>query len=232
MKVKNVSSVTDKVGERFIEEVMANKIRSRPIYFKAEGLRPNSKHFAFFDGVSVAAWVKEEAFVRHATNSTDYGDKWRTLTGHPNTAGTLESDANGIIEGSFWIPNTTAISFDTGSAIDFKLLDVSVDNEKEATSRARALYSAKGTLATYSPEYKTTRTLQITQIEMTPPIDVDPVITTTTTTNNTSTGNDFVPTGTSGGAGFWEVDTAGWEPQFDVNNGSKVTKTWPQKPGR
>jgi len=172
LKINKINSVDTKLRDRLVSEVIIHKIRSRKIFFKAEGLRPNSKHFAYFDGVAVAAWVKEETFVRHADNSVDYGDKWRTITGHPNTAGTLESDANGIIEGSFWIPNTNNISFHTGSSIEFKLLDVSVDDESNATSRARALYTASGILETYSPEYKTTRTAHIT----TKVINPDPVV--------------------------------------------------------
>ena len=229
MKINKINSVDTKLRDRLVSETFYNYIRSRPIFFKAEGLRPNSKHFAYFDGVSVAAWVKEESFVRHADNSEDYGDKWRGLTGHPKTAGTLESDANGIIEGSFWIPNTNTISFLTGSSIEFKLLDVSVDDESNATSRARALYSASGVLATYSPEYKTTRTAHITQIKEKPK-KKDPVIlpygtTGYSNTNNTPSGQEYIPNTTSSFIHLG-IDPAAYTTpaeKKDPNNGGKTT---------
>ena len=148
------------VGDRVINIAILPYIRSRKIFFKGEGLRPNSKVFAFFDGVSIADWVRSETFAYYSDNATDYGDIYNRATSHPEGASTLETDADGAIEGSFFIPSTTAIRFRTGTR-EFKILDISVDNEDNSLSIARAIYAATGYLDTRQKEYMSTRVLTI-----------------------------------------------------------------------
>mgnify|MGYP007000298366 len=73
-KVVSDEVVQKLIGDRVINVALLPYIRSRKIFFKAEGLRPNSKVFAFFDGTSVANWVRSENFAFHSDNLTDYGD--------------------------------------------------------------------------------------------------------------------------------------------------------------
>ena len=166
---QNITNVNKVVGEETVRKVVADRvidvavipfIRSRKIFFKAQGLRPNSKVFAFFDGKSVANFVRSETFQFHSDNPTDYGNTNQNITAHPEGSGTLQTDANGEISGSFFIPNTNAIKFRTGTR-QFKLLDISVDKEDDALAIARAPYTASGYLDTYQKEFLSTRVLTV-----------------------------------------------------------------------
>ena len=159
-KVVSDEVVQKYVGERVINVALLPFMRSRKIFFKAEGLRPNSKVFAFFDNVPVADWVRSETFAYHSDNTTDYGNLHRNATSHPEISSTLETDANGVIEGSFFIPNTPNISFKTG-AREFKILDISVPKDNDALSIARAIYNSTGYLDTKQKDYLSTRVLTV-----------------------------------------------------------------------
>jgi len=159
-KVVSDEIVRTEIGDRVIDVALLPFIRSRKVFFRAEGLRPNSRHFAFFDGVSVANFVRSETFTRYASTSTDFGSKHKLATAHPEGSSTLQSNANGIIEGSFFIPSSPTIRFRTGTR-EFKLYDISIDNDEGAKSVARALYAATGYLDTRQKEFISTRVLTV-----------------------------------------------------------------------
>jgi hypothetical protein len=159
-KVVSDEVVQKLVGERVVNVALLPFMRSRKIFFKGEGLRPNSKVFAFFDGQPVASWVRTESFTYHSDNAVDYGNLHRNATGHPETASTLETDANGMVEGSFFIPRGPTLSFKTGTR-EFKILDISVPNDNDSLSIARALYSSVGHLDTKQKDYLSTRMLTV-----------------------------------------------------------------------
>lgn len=159
-KVVSDEVVQKLVGNRVINVALLPFMRSRKIFFKAEGLRPNSKVFAFFDGTSVADWVRSETFTYHSDNPTDYGNLYDRATSHPDGSSTLETDADGKIEGSFFIPSTSSLRFRTGTR-EFKILDISVNDESNALSIARAVYTATGYLDTRRKEYMSTRILTV-----------------------------------------------------------------------
>ena len=124
-------------------------IRSRLIGFKAQALKPNTRHFLFFDGVLLTDptgqnYTREETFQVFSRRTEDQFINSRSTT-HPNTSGPsdLISNANGEIEGSFLIPNNDTLQFTTGSR-EVKLLDISVNNEQDAGSSAHAIYFARG----------------------------------------------------------------------------------------
>ena len=74
-------------------------------------MRPSSSMFAYFDGISVADFVREETFNRYSDGDTDYGNTENNITAHPEGATVLTSDVNGAIEGSFFLPNTSTLKF-------------------------------------------------------------------------------------------------------------------------
>jgi hypothetical protein len=141
------------VNERLVETLFAPFMRSRLVYFKVEGLRPNSRMFAYFDDVHVSSWVRQQStFVQHGSTTTDYGDVHNTATQYPFEGGptTLTTDATGKLIGSFFIPNTSALRFRTGTR-QFKLLDVepqagqtTVTGFGDSVSRGTAPYTATG----------------------------------------------------------------------------------------
>ena len=149
-------TITKKVvNERTISETYIPYIRSQLVYFRVEGLRPNSRVYAFFDDRDVSQWVRQQSsFVSYGSTTTDYGNQYNTATQYPFEGGptNLVTDANGSLIGSFFIPNTDAIRFETGVK-EFKILDVAAAPGQsyrfgldEALSRATAKYSAEGIL--------------------------------------------------------------------------------------
>jgi hypothetical protein len=152
-------SVKTVINNRVLNTTITPFMRSRRVYFKVAGLIPNSRYFAFFDGVSVANWVREEtSFVRISDDTTDYGNKYENATGHPDTATNLFADVNGILEGSFFIPNTSVIRFKTGVR-EFALMDISVYDKNKANSIATALYTSAGAIDTQQQSVYNTKPL-------------------------------------------------------------------------
>ena len=147
-------------------------IRSRKVFFKIEGLLPNMQHTPFFDGVDVSDWCREEAFQFMADVADDLTGNNETefLSGHPETSSNLISDANGTIEGSFFIPNTDSIRFRTG-AREFKVRDSAATTDENAISSAFSTYTAQGTLETQSTQVTTIRPQPSPQ----PVVWIDPI---------------------------------------------------------
>jgi|TARA_R100000081_G_C4820573_1_gene179536 hypothetical protein len=141
------------VNERELNHEYTPFIKSQLVYFKAEGLRPNTRVFAYFDDRDVSSWVRQQSsFVEHGSTTTDYGNQYNTASEYPFSGGpsTLTTDATGKIIGSFFIPNTDTIRFETGVK-EFKLLDIPVNSGQEfvfgfgnSLSRASAKFTATG----------------------------------------------------------------------------------------
>lgn len=159
-KVVSEETLIELIGEKVVNIALIPFMRSRKVYFRAQGLRPNSKVWAYFDGTRVDSWVREEPFQRFGADTQDYGNKHNNATQHPEGSGVLTSDANGTVEGSFFIPNTSNIRFRTGTR-EFKILDISVNDETKSTTNASALYISTGYLDTIDQTFKSTRILDI-----------------------------------------------------------------------
>lgn len=134
---------------RTVDVTLIPFIRSRKVFFRAEGLLPNTRHRPWFDGVDVSAWCREETFQNRDGQNWASADGFNAaaLTQHPETSSSLIADANGVIEGSFYIPNTNALKFRTGTR-EFKLLDYLAADDTNAISAAYANYVARGVLQT------------------------------------------------------------------------------------
>jgi len=159
-KVASEETILEVIGDKVVQLIDIPWMRSRKIYFKVDGLRPNSKVFAFFDEKSVANWVRSEPFEFYSDGSTDYGNTKNNATEHPDGPTALQTDAEGSITGSFFIPNNNTIRFSTGIR-QFKLLDISINKEEDALCIARANYAAKGTLEKRRETILSTRLLVI-----------------------------------------------------------------------
>ena len=159
-KVVSEEIVRKEVGDRILDTAVLPFMRSKKVFFKAEGLRPNSKVFAYFDNKSVSDWVRSESFAYYSDDTTDYGNIHNNAVEHPDGSTTLETDANGSVTGTFFIPNTTSFRFRTGVR-EFKILDISVNNDNDALSVGRAIYNATGYLDTRQKDIISTRVLHI-----------------------------------------------------------------------
>jgi len=140
--------IREVTATRSVNITLVPFIRSRKVYFKVMGLLPSTKHKAFFDNVDVTTFCREETFYNISVlDNQPSNNEYNDITTHPETASNLISDANGTIEGSFWIPNTAALKFRTGTR-EFKLRDFTATTDASATSKGYGSYTAKGTLET------------------------------------------------------------------------------------
>ena len=147
-----------------IDVSVAPFMRSKKIHFKTVGLRPNTQFFPYFNNVDVSAWCREEStFTLFGSTTTDFGNQFSQSTSHPDGNTNLVSDATGEIIGSFFLPSTEAIRFRTGTS-EFKLLDVTGNNEAAAISFSKSRYTATGTIETRQRTFVSTRSVNILQL--------------------------------------------------------------------
>ena len=158
-KVVADEKIREVVGERIIDTTLIPFMRQKKVYFRGDGLRPNTQHFAFFDREAVSAYVREETFIRYADDPTDYGNRNKNVAAHPEGSSILVSDSDGTIEGSFFIPGQR---FRTGTR-EMHLLDVTAFNRDNARSVAVATFVSAGLLDTNEQDIKTTRKITIKQ---------------------------------------------------------------------
>ena len=159
-RVVSEETVLDLVEDRVLQVALLHFMRARKVYFKCEGMRPNTRVFPFLDGVNISDFAREETFQFYGQNDSDFGNTLKNITSHPDTSSTLNTDANGTVEGSVIIPNNATTKFRVGTK-EFKILDISVDNEKDAACIARTPYTAKGWLDTKEATYTSTRVLNV-----------------------------------------------------------------------
>ena len=158
--VTGFSTVNQTMEDRVVSRTLIPQMRSQKVFFKAEGLRPNTRFFPFFGGKLVSDFCREETFNFASAGDSDFSSGYEDITSHPETSSNLISDAQGAIEGSFFLPNTDTVSFNTGER-EFKLLDISTNNEADALSRAKTAYTSTGTLITRQRDVLQTRTVHI-----------------------------------------------------------------------
>tara|TARA_B110000908_G_scaffold152007_1_gene187256 strand:- start:770 stop:5953 length:5184 start_codon:yes stop_codon:yes gene_type:complete len=139
-------TISTNIGDRVVDVNFAPFIRSRIVAFKATRLKPNTQVYAFFDGVSVADYVREEStFLKHTDLDNPVLTGVNGYTSHPVGSSILTADANGEVIGSFFIPNNAVRSFKTGSRL-FKLTDSVTNGQSETSSEEN--YNAKGLIET------------------------------------------------------------------------------------
>lgn len=163
------------IGNKTLRTDIIPWMRSKLVRFKTVALRPNTRYFAFFNGIDVSSWVRAEGdFVPYATTDSDYGNVYSTATQHPLTPSNLISDADGILTGSFFIPSTDTIRFRTGVA-EFKLLDVSVNDNDAAISTSNATFISTGTIDVRQKTIRSTRAYTVGFVPPPPSPPSDPL---------------------------------------------------------
>ena len=164
-KIVSDETITEFVEDRVIQTALLPFMRSRKVFFKAEGLRPSTRVFPFFGGVNISDFTRSETFQFYSDGDSDFGNTLNGLTAHPDTSSTLTTDANGSISGSFIVPNNDATKFRVGTK-EFKILDISANKEIDAACIAKAPYTATGYLDTVEPTYKSTRVLGVQGVRL------------------------------------------------------------------
>lgn len=177
-RIVSDETLREVIGDRVVDVALIPFMRSRKVYFQVSALKPYQQYFAFFDGVDVSSWVRSEPFVQFANDPTDFGNQFNNATAHPEGSTTLISDVNGRIEGSFFIPSTSALRFRTGTR-EFRLINVSNNSVADSTSLAFTTYTAAGVLETRQQTIRSTRQINInvarTARSVTESNDNDPV---------------------------------------------------------
>ena len=185
-RVVSEQTIREVIDEKVVDVALIPFMRSVKMSFRVQGLKPNTRHYPFFDGVSVAEWVDATAsFTRHGSSTTAVGNRHNRATTHPDAPNAadriLTSDAAGKIEGNFFVPNTDAIRFRTGTRA-FELMDVTGGDAQYATSFSKGYFDANGVLETVDRTVKATRQISIRSVVTgrsrinppSPPSDPDP----------------------------------------------------------
>ena len=137
-------------GDRLVNLAFIPFIRSRTITFTATGLKPSTRVYPFFDNVAVTAYV-----------TPDGG----------SLGGSLITNANGAVSGTFAIPDSTNDSnprWRTGTRI-FRLTDSSTNSqiENDVNTSAEARYTAEGRLETRQATVHSTREIEFRRTTLT-----------------------------------------------------------------
>lgn len=167
-RIASESTIRDVVGKKIIDVSVIPFMRSIDIRFKAEGLRPNTQYFPFFDGSNVSSFCREETNFKtfqhrkylDSKSTSDEEGVQRTTQEHSSGKTNLISDAEGTITGSFEVPNNQAMRFYTGQR-EFALLDVNVNDFSAAMSFGKAVFHSRGVLEEYEDEIQVTRVLKV-----------------------------------------------------------------------
>ncbi|MDA9881785.1 DUF4815 domain-containing protein [Crocinitomicaceae bacterium] len=133
-------TVRQSLGNRVVSVAFVPFIRSRTLTFTAQGMRPNTRVYPFFDNIDISSYI--------TPNGGSLG-------------GNIITDANGSVTGTFAIPDPNVSSnprWRTGKRI-FRLTASSTNSEDRtavATS-GEADYDAKGLLETTQEAIVSTR---------------------------------------------------------------------------
>lgn len=98
------TTVETSQGERVVDVQVSRTMRSTAVFFTAYRLKPNTRYYAFFDGVDVNAWVSPDSPDQFPEDNSS------RFVSAPNTnpkgfGENIISDDNGVITGVFLIPN-------------------------------------------------------------------------------------------------------------------------------
>lgn len=159
-------TTTQSFNNSVVDTSIVAYIRSRKVYFTAQGLKPNSKLYAFFDGVNIGDYVStNDTYVEYSSSAdtTNYLD----VTSHPSGATDLVTNSSGSISGSFIIPNNSQLKFSTGNRI-FRLIDNLNNNVSSAFTYVDVTYTAKGILETHQTTVTSSTVISTVQPQIRP----------------------------------------------------------------
>jgi hypothetical protein len=156
--INTPSTLKTNLGDRVVEINFAPFIRDRLISFQVTSMKPDTVVYAFFDGVNINEWVREDSvFVDFTGTDTEVAAQMLSNYGsdvagtgdlaHPQGKTDLKTNAQGELTGSFYIPNTDVIRFKTGTRV-FRLSDDPDNLSATETTSASTQYIAKGLIET------------------------------------------------------------------------------------
>lgn len=144
-------------GDKVLNVSFLPYMRSKDVQIKAKGFKPNTKLYAFFDGLSVDGYCSVDAVFNPNFTSTFNPSNLFTIT-------PCVTDAEGKVSAVFRIPNSDSVRFKTG-AREFKLTDRAT-NDSQATTFGSSLYRAEGLLETHQKTIISTKVPEFTSEEV------------------------------------------------------------------
>ena len=185
---QTLKTQTRSIGDKVVSVAPIADIRPQTIAFEARGLKASTRHYMFFDGQLMSDFVTPGIVQNTANtlyaNTTSSRILTRVVEGSP-----LYSNEGGYVYGFLRIPSNSTKSFRTGTK-ECVITD-SPTNDPEATSFAKAYFSAQGITQTVQETIISTGTI-VSQTKN--GVERGDVTFTTNTTNtivttSTTTGN-------------------------------------------
>ena len=99
-RISPYGASTTSLKQRTVSKIYNPYIRSRIIKFVAQGLEPNTRLYAFFDGIDINSWVNPDDVTNIITPFTGIGGYAEKGFGEA-----IITDSNGNISGQILIPN-------------------------------------------------------------------------------------------------------------------------------
>lgn len=165
------STMNQSYGDRVLDVSIIPYIREQKIQFVANGLKPNTRVYAFFDSEPVTTYTYQVS---------DFGSSvTESLESNVIHKGTLITDSDGKLKGIFWVPCSEAKKFRTGNLV-FRLTDSPTDIQIPGyvTTSAEATFNASGLTQTKQETIVSTEVAQITSTN---------IVQTKTSTSQTTT---------------------------------------------
>ena len=125
--VKTTNEILTSTDETVLSSVKNDRMvisypfaRSRPIFCKAQGLRPNTRYWPYFEGIDVSQWCHSLTEARYNRHLED-GDHLKTyapvdvnILNHPDGSSNLVTNALGERWYSFYLPNNAPVPSNNG----------------------------------------------------------------------------------------------------------------------
>ncbi len=144
--ITTTSTSIQVIDDKIVDTGVIPYMRTRDVEFKAVGLKPLTKVYAFFDNVNVGLYCRQ--------TGKAYGADMIT-------------DVDGNISGTFNIPNNDAVRFRTGSK-QFTLIDNAQNIKETSLAYGDANYTAKGILVTRTQSILATQKITQTVVPWDP----------------------------------------------------------------
>ena len=193
------------INSQTLNQSMIPYMRNKTIDFIGKGFKPNTRLYAYFDGVAVSGYVEptsDPTFTPTLMNG-NYNDP-------------LYSNGVGTVTGTFNLPDNSTLSFRCGSKT-FRLTDDS-GNGPNADSWGDATYTSMGVLDSVQTTITSVRVPEV----VTQSASDSRVLTSTSTASTTSTTS--TNTGDAGGLVGSYCDPVSETFLVDINGGVFVTK--------
>jgi hypothetical protein len=141
--------------------------RPKFIQFDCTGLRPNTRHFVFFQGVEVSRFIKKDSTADFAGLTKgdplrNPGDKYITENQYPAGLGgptsEIFSEDDGSLKGYFYLQRGQAdsgaagVQFRTGVS-NLEFVDISVLSREDALSYGQGSFTSNGGIENYTQNF-------------------------------------------------------------------------------